>query len=255
MARRGGRVVARIRSIHPGYAKSEDIAGPTGLSKLARLHFALLWTYCDDEGRGKDSTPLIKAECWPLDDDITPRKVDALMTELEAKGRIVRYAIDGRRYFQVTKWAKWQHPQKKRPSDIPPPEPPPASGSPTVALSTNGDAPTVALSPVVVEGEVEVGEREGEGREASSPPSATSKAVRLPEDFTVTADMRLWAEQEAPNVSLWPETAKFRDYWVAQGGQRGRKLDWEATWRNWIRKASEERQNGLPSAARPTVYR
>jgi hypothetical protein len=31
------------------------------------------------------------------------------------------------------------------------------------------------------------------------------------------------------------ELAKFRDYWIAQPGVKGRKLDWEATWRNWLR--------------------
>ena len=33
--------------------------------------------------------------------------------------------------------------------------------------------------------------------------------------------------------SLWEE---FVDYWVAVPGQRGIKLDWEATWRNNVRK-------------------
>jgi hypothetical protein len=29
---------------------------------------------------------------------------------------------------------------------------------------------------------------------------------------------------------------KFRDYWTAQPGIKGRKVDWDATWRNWIRR-------------------
>jgi uncharacterized protein YdaU (DUF1376 family) len=28
---------------------------------------------------------------------------------------------------------------------------------------------------------------------------------------------------------------QFKDYWIAQGGQKGAKLDWFATWRNWVR--------------------
>ena len=28
---------------------------------------------------------------------------------------------------------------------------------------------------------------------------------------------------------------QFRDYWIAQGGSKGTKLDWFATWRNWVR--------------------
>lgn len=35
------------------------------------------------------------------------------------------------------------------------------------------------------------------------------------------------------------ELAKFRDYWAAKAGAGGSKLDWSATWRNWVRKADE----------------
>jgi hypothetical protein len=33
------------------------------------------------------------------------------------------------------------------------------------------------------------------------------------------------------------ELEKFRDYWIAQPGVKGRKVDWDATWRNWIRNS------------------
>lgn len=35
------------------------------------------------------------------------------------------------------------------------------------------------------------------------------------------------------------ELSKFRDYWRAVPGAKGRKTDWDATWRNWMRRASE----------------
>jgi hypothetical protein len=49
---------------------------------------------------------------------------------------------------------------------------------------------------------------------------------------------------ECPAVDLKAEHLKFVDYWIAKPGQAGTKLDWPATWRNWIRKAAE--------TARPT---
>ena len=40
----------------------------------------------------------------------------------------------------------------------------------------------------------------------------------------------------------WIKQAEiFRDYWVAQPGVKGRKANWSATWRNWVRRASEQR--------------
>ena len=36
------------------------------------------------------------------------------------------------------------------------------------------------------------------------------------------------------------EAEKFRNYWTAKAGKDAAKLDWDATWQNWILKASEE---------------
>ena len=40
------------------------------------------------------------------------------------------------------------------------------------------------------------------------------------------------------------EADRFRDYWCGIPGRHGRKVDWLATWRNWCRKAAEERSRG-----------
>ena len=40
-----------------------------------------------------------------------------------------------------------------------------------------------------------------------------------------------------PDVDLKLETHAFRDYWLAVPGARSKKSDWDATWRNWIRKS------------------
>lgn len=38
--------------------------------------------------------------------------------------------------------------------------------------------------------------------------------------------------------ALREEVNRFKDYWTAQPGQKGLKLDWKATFRNWIRNAN-----------------
>lgn len=43
---------------------------------------------------------------------------------------------------------------------------------------------------------------------------------------------------ECPSVDLEGEHRKFIDHWIAQPGQKGVKLDWPATWRNWIRRSA-----------------
>lgn len=77
------------------------------------------------------------------------------------------------------------------------------------------------------------------GRPARRPPR---RGTRIPEGFAITDSMAAWAAEKIPSdVDLLEETQRFRDYWTAIPGTRGVKLDWEATWRNWMRKAAEFR--------------
>lgn len=49
-----------------------------------------------------------------------------------------------------------------------------------------------------------------------------------------------WAATEFPHVDAAMEADKFTDYWMAKAGAGGVKLDWQRTWRNWIRKAAAD---------------
>lgn len=81
-----------------------------------------------------------------------------------------------------------------------------------------------------------------------------ARGTRLPDDFTVTDEMRAWAAQKAPGVDVDAATEEFADYWRAVAGAKGVKLDWIATWRNDMRRKSE-RHGVRPGAvtARPPV--
>lgn len=46
--------------------------------------------------------------------------------------------------------------------------------------------------------------------------------------------------QAMPPGWLERELSRFRDFWTAKPGAAGRKSDWDATWRNWIRKAIDD---------------
>jgi len=71
-------------------------------------------------------------------------------------------------------------------------------------------------------------------REAKASPKRGS---RLPSNWVLPSDWGQWALDEGyPENLIRSEAEKFRDYWIAVPGQRGVKLDWMATWRNWIRR-------------------
>lgn len=79
---------------------------------------------------------------------------------------------------------------------------------------------------------------QGEGILSQSVKPKNSRIVkpgtRIP-DGCPTAAMLNWASVFFPQVDLAIVAPSFRDYWLAKTGQDSTKLDWFATWRNWVR--------------------
>lgn len=69
-----------------------------------------------------------------------------------------------------------------------------------------------------------------------------ARGTRLPADWSLSAELGNWAMTEGlTREQVIREADAFRDYWIAKPGAGGRKSDWDATWRNWIRKRDEYR--------------
>jgi len=78
---------------------------------------------------------------------------------------------------------------------------------------------------------------------------ASQRAARLPADWQPSeADLGFCRAQRA---ELDPrETAeRFRDYWHGVAGSKGCKLDWPATWRNWVRNEKAPHGYATPQIA------
>lgn len=103
--------MARIRTIKPDAFTSDSLSS---VSVLARWTFAGLWTYCDDEGRGRADGRLIKAALYPIDDATTLKHVEKALDELEEIGAICRYEVDGKAFLHCPKWG---HQKINRPSE------------------------------------------------------------------------------------------------------------------------------------------
>ena len=93
-----------------------------------------------------------------------------------------------------------------------------------------------------------------EEREESTPPSdppkggsrRTSTGSRLPPDWTPSEADRFEAEKQSMSAGIMDYdiddvAARFRDYWIGVAGAKGRKADWAATWRNWIRRDIDDK--------------
>ena len=76
-------------------------------------------------------------------------------------------------------------------------------------------------------------------REAKASPK-NSRGTRLSADWFLPVEWGEWALSEGMGrEAIRSEADKFKDYWNARAGPAGVKLDWQATWRNWIRSAKE----------------
>ena len=76
---------------------------------------------------------------------------------------------------------------------------------------------------------------------AHTPHGSTSRGSFLPATWEPTgADLAYALTELGDERAVRREVEKFRDFWAGKSGAAGRKRDWPATWRNWVRKAADD---------------
>ena len=109
----------RARNIKPGFFENDFLAE---VSPIGRLLFIGLWLMADREGRLVDNPRRIKGDVLRYD-DLKTEDVCALLDDLQERGFIIRYEVDGDKFIQVCNFSKHQNPHvKEAPSTIPAPD-------------------------------------------------------------------------------------------------------------------------------------
>ena len=223
-----------------------------------RWTFAGLLGYLDDSGRGIDDTRLVKAELYPLDDDMSARKVGQHLDRIaDDGGPLCRYEVDGRSYLHVTTWAEHQKISHPAPSRVPPcphhdgsgvtPEPLRKLPEPDQSLP---EKPSASRTPA----EQGAGSREQGGGAGSleqgcdadvAEPGKPKRATTIRTDWQPTAEQVTWLTAKCPAVHGRTETQQWQDWHLAKGDVA---KDWDASWRTWMRKAQSyaERDTAVP---------
>ena len=67
------------------------------------------------------------------------------------------------------------------------------------------------------------------------PEKSAKRGERIPEDWHPSSEDTTFCKTERPDLRPSEVAKRFYDHWIAQPGEKGRKLDWSATWRNWVR--------------------
>lgn len=115
--------MARMRIVKPELRTDLTVAS---WPIPCRYAWVLLWGYLDDHGRGRDDTRLLKADLFPLDREVTEKKLNEwldLMSSSDGDGGeppLCRYEVRGQRYLHAVRWT--DHQKVSHPGDprVPP---------------------------------------------------------------------------------------------------------------------------------------
>ena len=91
-------------------------------------------------------------------------------------------------------------------------------------IPTDVELPTPTPTPI----EIHI----GTSPQAASP---AARGSRLSADWVLPSDWAVWAKAIRPDLDPMAVADQFRDHWISKPGKDGRKTDWQATWRNWVR--------------------
>lgn len=246
------------RVLREGILKSPRI---NKLSERAELFYRRLMSVVDDFGRFDALPVLLRAAVYPLRiDKIGDDDVQGFLDECVAARLLAVYVVGGQPYLELIDFR--QHARAKE-SRFPAPE---------LQAQCVSDAPAVhvqrtrtAYAPGDGDGDGGEGGGEGEGEDgvevahaaAPQPPPARSPAAhgsRIPPDFP-DDDAITFCRSERPDLDPLRVRDKFRDYWLGVPGSKGRKADWRATWRNFVRGEFAPRSNAItgPPVRAPTA--
>lgn len=178
-------------------------------------------------------------ECYPSilticeKSGLSERGVQGAISEMEKMGLVNRFMRKGRSTLYTITPAGYAppqevHPAPRAPAPAPDAPPPPQEVHPTPAprapITVNEPSIEPSLNRHVVAG------------------AKKSKGTRIPDDWVLSKKLGEWAHAEKPHWSIdkiRSEAEAFKDYWLSVAGARGIKQDWDATWRNWVRRSND----------------
>ena len=127
----------------------------------------------------------------------------------------------------------WFHSGSGNPSDL-------VSGGSDLVPPEKGEPFRFGSSPSPSPSPSPNGERVGASDEAPSHAGTEKRGTRVNPDWYPEQPTIDIIQAEYPDLDLRAEHQDFVDYWRAKPGKIALKLDWDATWRRWMRKQGKE---------------
>lgn len=214
----------------------------------ALLMMLAIADFADDRGYAYPSVNTLAAKCR-----VKPRAANYTLAQLQESGELsVQYGKGpkGTNVYRI----KLDAMGLQQPAPLQPAAPlqPIASLQPCAPLQSTAATPATGcakpLQPVAPKPSLNHQEPSDSSPKRSRASESNPKGTRLPADWVLPKAWGEWAvECGWSAAAVRSEAAKFRDYWHAKPGKDGRKSDWFATWRNWLRRA-------IPPAGSSVAY-
>jgi hypothetical protein len=196
----------------------------------AQRLFVHLILCADDLGRFSGKNYTIRTSCFP-GQAVPSEKVEKLLTELQDTDLVRVYQHEGERFIFIPRFRqRLRYFHSRYPS--PPKEINDIPEEKSVQRQT-----TVGPKP-------DSSQRKRREVKRSEEKKSIERGTRLPPDWSPNDLLYVWASNARPDLDIASVVAKFRDYWTAKPGRGGTKLDWDATFRNWVRDEKPGRQTG-----------
>jgi len=240
-------MAGRIRSIKPEIL--ED-AVASSMSDAAWRLWVSSWVLADDHGDLRADARYLGAHVW----QDTSKDTDGPLGELVDMGRFLPYAVRGQRYVRVANWAKHQRVDN--------------AGEPRVPTLDQDDGTwNQSLTDRIAEsrGQLPLPTAESRdmplagarahsgGRTTTTTTTTTTALAAASGDERAVSDIRgrrialdwkpkdetvKWAAQQG--VDALAMTDEFVEYWLSIAGSKGRRANWDLTFRGRIRRLLEE---------------
>jgi len=189
--------------------------------------FYRLLVVCDDFGFADARPAILKAQCFPLRDSVTPAQIERWLGALAGKGLIARYRKDEKPYLAVSKWEQRVRSRAKYPSP-----------------TDDGCTPIDGQLSDICQTTDGLGKGKGKGKGATSRTSRELKSL-LPTDWTPSPTT---VERVSREFGLVPEdvhryVAAFHDVCRARAY---RYADFDAAFANCVRQDWPKLRVGKP---------
>jgi hypothetical protein len=73
--------------------------------------------------------------------------------------------------------------------------------------------------------------------------NSRQRGSRLANNWVLPNEWEYWANKERPDLNAAQVADQFKDFWCSKPGKDAIKLDWQATWRNWVRNQKAIKPN------------